>query len=187
MAHQFQVVLTYVAHVSSSIIPPDLVVLSDLRETSTICCTACSNGLEIFSLVYPVVLPVHRSSLTGIAQQSSTSHMPRANAYVTSTSGIHTLSHTTQRNASARERRRPIMTNATASSSRPPNHNAMQQPSGTAQAQSQAVASTPTTPPVVANTVPSTNPHVIIKHAGRWTRFWLFICCTSSEYTDSQH
>ncbi|KAG2744878.1 hypothetical protein P692DRAFT_201105071 [Suillus brevipes Sb2] len=79
------------------------------------------------------------------------------------------------------------MTNATASSSRPPNNNATQQSSSTAQAQSQAAASTSTAPPVVANTAPSTNPHVIIKHAGRWTRFWLFICCASSEYTDGQH
>ncbi|KIK35434.1 hypothetical protein CY34DRAFT_812149 [Suillus luteus UH-Slu-Lm8-n1] len=82
-----------------------------------------------------------------------------------------------RRNASARERRRPTLTHAT------------QQPrsASTAQAQSQAAASTSTAPPVVAHTAPSTHPHVIIKHPGRWTRFWLFICCTSSEYTDGQH
>jgi hypothetical protein len=89
-------------------------------------------------------------------------------------SNIHTLSYTMQRNASARERRRPTLTHAT------------QQPrsASTAQAQSQAATSTSTAPPVVTNTTPSTNPHVIIKHPGRWTRFWLFICCASSEYTD---
>ncbi|KIK34394.1 hypothetical protein CY34DRAFT_812948 [Suillus luteus UH-Slu-Lm8-n1] len=92
-----------------------------------------------------------------------------------------------RRNASARERRKPIMTNATASSSRPPNSNTTLQSSGAAQVQSQGAVSTSTAPPVAANTAPSTNPHVIIKHAGRWTRFWLFICCTSSEYTDGHH
>ncbi|KAG2744876.1 hypothetical protein P692DRAFT_20877445 [Suillus brevipes Sb2] len=84
-------------------------------------------------------------------------------------------------------RRRPILTNATASSSRPPNNSTTQQSSSTAQAQSQAAASTSTASPIVANAAPSTNPHVIINNAGRWTRFWLFICFTSSEYTDGQH
>jgi hypothetical protein len=187
MARHFRIVLTYVTHVSSSTVSLDLDVLSDLREIPTIrhLITACSIGLEIFSLAHQVV---HRSSRTGAARQSSTSHMPRANAYVTSISGIDTLSYTTQRNASARERRKPIMTNATASSSRPPNSNTMQQSSGAAQAQSSSAAvSISTTPPVVANTAPNTNPHVIIKHAGPWTRFWLFICCASSEYTDGHH
>ncbi|KIK40862.1 hypothetical protein CY34DRAFT_806792 [Suillus luteus UH-Slu-Lm8-n1] len=92
-----------------------------------------------------------------------------------------------RRNASARERRKPIMTNATASSSRPPNSNTTLQSSGAAQVQSQGAVSTSTAPPVAANTAPSTNPHVIIKHAGCWTRFWLFICCASSEYTDGHH
>lgn len=96
-----------------------------------------------------------------------------------------------RRNASAREKRRPALKMATASSSRPPNSNATQQSSGAAQAQSssqpQAAASTSTAPPVVANTTSSTNPHVMIRHAGRWTRFWLLICCASSEYTDGHH
>ncbi|KAG2028919.1 quinon protein alcohol dehydrogenase-like superfamily [Suillus americanus] len=96
-----------------------------------------------------------------------------------------------RRNASAREKRRPALKIATASSSRPPNSNATQQSSGAAQAQSssqpQAAASTSTAPPVVANTTSSTNPHVMIRHAGRWTRFWLLICCASSEYTDGHH
>jgi WD40 repeat protein len=100
-----------------------------------------------------------------------------------------------RRNASARERRMVIIPlkskNPTASTSCPPNGNATQS-SGAAQPQSplqpQAAVSTPsTTPPSVANTTPSTNPHIIIKHAGRWTRFWVSICCTSSEYTDDHH
>ncbi|KAG1844609.1 hypothetical protein DFJ58DRAFT_747589 [Suillus subalutaceus] len=96
-----------------------------------------------------------------------------------------------RRNACAREKRRPALKIPTASSSRLPNGNVTKQSSGAAQAQSssqlQAAASTSTAPPVVANTASSTNPHVLIRHAGRWTRLWLFICCTSSEYTDGQH
>ncbi|KAG2740990.1 WD40 repeat-like protein [Suillus brevipes Sb2] len=93
-----------------------------------------------------------------------------------------------RRNASARERRKPIMQRPTASSSRPPNTTVAQQSSDAAQTQSSsqanAAVSTSTTPPVAANTTSNTNPHVTIKHAGRWARFWLFVCCTSPEYTD---
>ncbi|KAG2045337.1 WD40-repeat-containing domain protein [Suillus americanus] len=102
-----------------------------------------------------------------------------------------------RRNASARERQRPIPTrrptgtNATAGSSRHPNNTVMQQSSGAAQTQSssqlRATISTSTAPPVVSNTTSKTNPHATIKHAGRWARFWLFICCTSPEYTDGHH
>ncbi|KAG1865544.1 hypothetical protein DFJ58DRAFT_743344 [Suillus subalutaceus] len=61
-----------------------------------------------------------------------------------------------------------------------------QQSSGTAQAQSssQSHAAVSTVPPVVSNTTSSTPPHVTIKYPARWTRFWLFICCASPEYTD---
>ncbi|KAG1810834.1 uncharacterized protein BJ212DRAFT_1302167 [Suillus subaureus] len=128
----------------------------------------CFNGLEISSLAD---LVVHRSSCMSVAQQSLTSRMLRANA-----------------NACAREKRRPALKIATASSSRPPNTNATQQSSGAAQAQSssqpQAATSISTAPPVVANATSGTNPHIILRHAGRWTRFWLFICCAYSEYTD---
>ncbi|KAG1844608.1 hypothetical protein DFJ58DRAFT_802115 [Suillus subalutaceus] len=96
-----------------------------------------------------------------------------------------------RRNASAREKRRPALKIPTASSSRPPNSNATQQSNSAAQAQSSsqphAAGSTSTAPPVVANTTSNTNPHVMIRHAGRWTRFWLFICCASSEYANGQH
>jgi hypothetical protein len=80
---------------------------------------------------------------------------------------------------------------ATASSPRPANTTVAQQSSGAAQtqpsSQAHAAVSTSTTPTVVANTTSNTNPHATIKHAGRWARFWLFICCTSPEYTDGHH
>lgn len=45
-----------------------------------------------------------------------------------------------------------------------------------------------TTPPVATTSAATTSrPHVTIGCAGRWTRFWLFICCTSPEFTDGQH
>jgi WD40 repeat protein len=84
-----------------------------------------------------------------------------------------------RRNASAREKRRRILKIPTASTSRPPNSNATQQSSGAAQAQV-AVSTSSTDPEAVAS---NTNPHATIKHAGRWIRFWLFICCASPEYT----
>src|SRR5258708_5041181 len=50
--------------------------------------------------------------------------MPRANAYVIFfLLACSNTSHTTQGNASAREKRRPIQKKAVASSSRPPNSN----------------------------------------------------------------
>ncbi|KAG1869018.1 hypothetical protein DFJ58DRAFT_766644, partial [Suillus subalutaceus] len=99
-----------------------------------------------------------------------------------------------RRNASAREKRMIIIPlkskNTAASTSCPSNSNATQS-SGAAQAQSSsqlhATASTSAAHPVVANTTSSTNPHATIKHVGRWTRFWLFICCASPEYTDGHH
>ncbi|KAG1721081.1 quinon protein alcohol dehydrogenase-like superfamily [Suillus paluster] len=100
-----------------------------------------------------------------------------------------------RRNASAREKRRPIPLkpkNAAAGSSQPPKANVTQQPSGAAHPQSslQSLATvSPSTTPVVAATSAATTsttppPHVTIKYAGRWTRFWLFICCASPEYTE---
>jgi hypothetical protein len=109
---------------------------------------------------------------------------------------VSTPSHITlQRNASARERPMKIIPlkpgNLAASTSLSLNSNAAQQSNGAAQAQSSqahaAVSTSSSTPPAVTDTTPNANPHVIIKHAGRWTRFWLFICCASSEYTDGHH
>ncbi|KAG1869043.1 hypothetical protein DFJ58DRAFT_766803 [Suillus subalutaceus] len=102
-----------------------------------------------------------------------------------------------RRNASARERRMIIIPlkpkNPAASTSRPPNSNVTQS-SGVAHPQSspqpQAAVSTSSTispESAVTNTTPTTNPHIIIKHAGRWTRFWVAICCASSEYNDGHH
>ncbi|KIK38232.1 hypothetical protein CY34DRAFT_809574 [Suillus luteus UH-Slu-Lm8-n1] len=81
------------------------------------------------------------------------------------------------------------MRRPTASSSRPPNTAVAQQSSGAAQAQSssQPHAAVSTAPPGVANTTSSASPHVTIKYPTRWTRFWLFICCASPEYTDGHH
>jgi hypothetical protein len=61
----------------------------------------------------------------------------------------------------------------------------MQQSTGMTQAQSssQSHAAVSTAPPIAGNTTSSTAPHVIIKYPSRWTRFWLFLCCASLEYT----
>ncbi|KAG1869046.1 hypothetical protein DFJ58DRAFT_766841 [Suillus subalutaceus] len=100
-----------------------------------------------------------------------------------------------RRNASAREKRMVVIPlkpkNPAASTSRPPNSNATQS-SGAAQPQSflqpqAAVSTSSTTPLAVTNTTPNTNPHITITHPGRWTRFWVAICCASSEYTDGHH
>ncbi|KIK48070.1 hypothetical protein CY34DRAFT_798701 [Suillus luteus UH-Slu-Lm8-n1] len=97
-----------------------------------------------------------------------------------------------RRNASAREKGRPIPKKAVASSSRPPNSNVTPQSSSAAQTQpssqpQHAISTSSTTPAVVPTTASSTNPHVTIKNAGHWTRFWLFICCASTEYNDGLH
>ncbi|KAG2753392.1 WD40 repeat-like protein [Suillus brevipes Sb2] len=94
-----------------------------------------------------------------------------------------------RRNASARETRRPTMRWPTASSSRPPNTTITQQSSDAAQAQSssQPHATVSTVPPAATNTTSSARPHATIKYTTRWTRFWLYICCASPEYTDGHH
>ncbi|KAG1807191.1 hypothetical protein EV424DRAFT_1543974 [Suillus variegatus] len=75
--------------------------------------------------------------------------------------------------------------NIAASTSLPPNGDTTSHFNGTSQAQcsqAQAAVSTATPPPVVTNTTPNTNPHVIIRHAGRWTRFWLYVLCLFGVY-----
>ncbi|KAG2102279.1 WD40-repeat-containing domain protein [Suillus discolor] len=96
-----------------------------------------------------------------------------------------------RRNASARERRMKIIPlkpgHPATSTSLPPNSNAAQHSSDAGQAQSsqaQAAVSTSTAPPI-ANTTSHPNLDATIKNTGRWTRFWLFFCCTSPEYTHS--
>ncbi|KAG2034538.1 WD40-repeat-containing domain protein [Suillus americanus] len=86
-----------------------------------------------------------------------------------------------RRNASARERRMmiiPLKSKKPAAST--------QQSTGVASqtsSQTQAAVSTSFTALPVANTTLHTNPNATMKNVGRWTRFWLFFCCASPEYT----
>jgi WD40 repeat protein len=93
-----------------------------------------------------------------------------------------------RRNATAKEKRGP---NSATNTSRHPNSNATQQSTGGAQAQTssqtQATILTSSTALPVTNTTSHTNPHATIESAGRWTRFWLFFCCTSPKYTHDHH
>ncbi|KAG1837780.1 WD40-repeat-containing domain protein [Suillus subalutaceus] len=95
-----------------------------------------------------------------------------------------------RRNASARERRMIIIPlkskKPAASTSCRPNNNTTQQSTGAAaqtSLQTQAAVSTSSTALPVANTTLHTNPNATMKNVGRWTRFWLFFCCASPEYT----
>ncbi|KAG2053337.1 WD40 repeat-like protein [Suillus hirtellus] len=93
-----------------------------------------------------------------------------------------------RRYASAHERRRPIIPlKSKKPTSRPPDGNTTQQSSGTTQTQSSSkshtAVATSTIPSAVTNTPSNINPHVTLRHVGRWTRFWLLICCASTEYT----
>ncbi|KAG2034545.1 hypothetical protein BDR03DRAFT_964849 [Suillus americanus] len=99
-----------------------------------------------------------------------------------------------RRNASAREQRRPAPLKPkkpAASTSRPPNINVTQQSTSAAQAQTssqaQAAVSTSSAALPVTNTTSHTNPRATIENADRWTRFWLFVCCTTPEYTRDHH
>ncbi|KAG2051597.1 WD40 repeat-like protein [Suillus hirtellus] len=95
-----------------------------------------------------------------------------------------------RRNACARERRMKIIPlkpgNPATTTSRPPNNGTTQHSDGATQApqssQAQATGSTSTAPPI-AHTTSHPNLDATIKNAGRWTRFWLFFCCASPEYT----
>ncbi|KAG2034148.1 WD40-repeat-containing domain protein [Suillus americanus] len=107
--------------------------------------------------------------------------------------------HGQRRNACAREKRKRLLLplkNPTASSSQPPKPNTTQQ-SGTAtqtkpSLQPQpSVSNSSTTPAVGDNTAATTSvpshPDVILRQAGLWTRFWLFVGCLSPEYQDGRH
>ncbi|KAG2365098.1 hypothetical protein BDR07DRAFT_1399806 [Suillus spraguei] len=172
----YHLVLTYVVQVSSKLYCfLDLDVLNLLHNSipTTHHHPAFFTGFEILS---PPVLVVQRLSCASITQQSSTFHIARPNV-----------------NASAREKRRPIIPSKlkkpAASTSCPPNSNSTQS-SSAAQAQSfeqpqiAVFTSTASAPvPTPQATTSHTNPRVTIKNAGRWTRFWLFFCCTSPQYT----
>ncbi|KIK33395.1 hypothetical protein CY34DRAFT_713105 [Suillus luteus UH-Slu-Lm8-n1] len=103
-----------------------------------------------------------------------------------------------RRNASAGERRkRPLpWQNSAASSSRPPKPNATQQSATATQTQPslqpQSGASSSSTTPAVGDNAAATSstpsrPDVMLRQAGLWTRFWLFIGCLSPEYQDGRH
>ncbi|KAG2757632.1 WD40 repeat-like protein [Suillus brevipes Sb2] len=101
-----------------------------------------------------------------------------------------------RRNASAGEnRKKPLpWQKPAASSSRPPKPT---QQSGTATqtqppSQPQPAASNSFPPPVVGDNAAATSstpsrPDVVLRQAGLWTRFWLFIGCLSPEYQDGRH
>ncbi|KAG2747301.1 hypothetical protein P692DRAFT_20737822, partial [Suillus brevipes Sb2] len=101
-----------------------------------------------------------------------------------------------RRNASAREvalakqkqKMKPLYSkNSTAGSSQPPKPD-VAKPSS----QPQAADSSSSTTPAVGNATSATNPmhsrpDVMIRQAGCWTRFWLFLGCLSTEYTDGHN
>ncbi|KAG1856726.1 hypothetical protein F4604DRAFT_1906546 [Suillus subluteus] len=76
--------------------------------------------------------------------------------------------------------------NSTAGNSQPPKPIVVKPPS-----QTQAVASSSTTPATgdasEATTSTPSRPDATIRQAGLWTRFWLFLGCLSPEYTDDHH
>ncbi|OAX31523.1 hypothetical protein K503DRAFT_806000, partial [Rhizopogon vinicolor AM-OR11-026] len=81
---------------------------------------------------------------------------------------------------------------ACASNSRPPHDSVTQQSGGAAQAQSSTELHADVATPDVAATSAATTltmslPDAIIPRAGRWTRFRLFVCCISAQYTDGYH
>ncbi|OAX34048.1 WD40 repeat-like protein [Rhizopogon vinicolor AM-OR11-026] len=81
---------------------------------------------------------------------------------------------------------------ARAGSSRPPQGSVTQQSGGAVQAeptseQHPAVATSSTTPVVAPTTFTTSPPDAMIPRAGYWTRFWLFVCCASVQYTDGHH
>ncbi|KAG2739293.1 WD40 repeat-like protein [Suillus brevipes Sb2] len=95
-----------------------------------------------------------------------------------------------RRNACAREKRkRPLPPkNTTAGSSHLSKPNVAQPP-----LQPQAADSSSTTHAIgdatitTGTTSVTSRPDITIRQAGLWTRFWLLICCTSTEYTGDGH
>ncbi|KIK31737.1 hypothetical protein CY34DRAFT_19620, partial [Suillus luteus UH-Slu-Lm8-n1] len=103
-----------------------------------------------------------------------------------------------RRNASAREvalakqkqKMKPLYSkNSTAGSSQPPKPN-VAKPSSQPQAADSSSSAIPAigdaTTTTGAASMPS-RPDITIKQAGLWTRFWLLICCASTEHTDGHH
>lgn len=60
--------------------------------------------------------------------------------------------------------------------------------SSTQRATTSGASTTPAASATSANNTSMTSPpNVMIAQAGCWTRFWLFICCASTQYTDGHH
>ncbi|KAG2738088.1 hypothetical protein P692DRAFT_20759457 [Suillus brevipes Sb2] len=87
--------------------------------------------------------------------------------------------------------------NSTAGSSQPPKPNVASpssQPQAEPSLQPQADGSSSSATPVIGDATTTTGatsmpsrPDITIKQAGLWTRFWLLICCASTEHTDGHH
>jgi len=82
--------------------------------------------------------------------------------------------------------------NAYAGSSRPPQGSITQPSGGVAQAKlstqpNAAIATPDVAAPSAVNTFTTPVPDALIPRAGRWTRFWLFVCCASAQYTGDGH
>lgn len=92
-----------------------------------------------------------------------------------------------RRNASAREKRRTFRSNSNnlhVGSSRPPQSNRMPH----RQSSSQVLAATPsTTTTFLSTTSRASRLDATIRQPGRWSRFWLYVCCASPEYTEGRH
>jgi hypothetical protein len=75
--------------------------------------------------------------------------------------------------------------NSAACSSQPPKANVIQ-PSSQPQTADSSLSTTPANDDSTAATtsMPPSRRHAMIKDAGLWTRFWLFLGCLSPEYTD---
>ncbi|KAG2739291.1 hypothetical protein P692DRAFT_20756070, partial [Suillus brevipes Sb2] len=96
-----------------------------------------------------------------------------------------------RRNACAREKRKRLLPlkNPIAGSSHPPEPN-VTDPSLQSQAADSSSSATPAigdATTITGTTSMPSRPDITIKQAGLWTRFWLLICCASTEHTDGHH
>ncbi|KAG2738059.1 hypothetical protein P692DRAFT_20759841, partial [Suillus brevipes Sb2] len=102
-----------------------------------------------------------------------------------------------RRNASAREvalakqkqKMKPLYSKNSAGSSQPPKPN-VAKPSSQPQAADSSSSATPAIGDATTTTGATSmlsRPDITIKQAGLWTRFWLLICCASTEHTDGHH
>jgi hypothetical protein len=162
-----------------------------------------SSGPETLSLAHISGETMQASSCRSAAQRFTTSLLQRANGYVQPFPILRclTLCDIIQRNVSGAEVRfekekarnaknAKNTKNAPASSSRPPQSSVTQQSSGSGQAHPSSepvFISSNTAGAGATSTITTSRPDAIIPRAGRWSRFWLFICCPSVQYTDSHN